>query len=177
MRTLSKQEVFFALQYAKSLTESEGAGILNRFRQDQPALCEILFGGFPQAIVRQNQEIAHLFMDLCFDILCVYDRTQGELPKNIADRAWLCKAMENLQVELLALQQFNDASERDAASLQDAVDEANKQPFLLEYLDMAIQECIAGDSAKAEAGAAAANMLFMVTRLFDAIYDETPKIL
>lgn len=173
MRTLSKQEVFLALQYAKSLTESEGAKVLSRFQQDQPALCEMLFGGFSQAIAQQSQEMAHLFMDLCFDMLCVYNRTQGELPKNVADRTWLCNKMTSLQAELLALQQTSPASETGTAPLQDKLDEANVQTFLLEYLDMAVQDCVAGVSAKEAAGFAAANFLFVATRLFDTLYDET----
>lgn len=165
MRTLSKKEVFHALQYAKSLPESEGAKILSHFQQEQPQLCEMLFSGFSQAIATQDREMAHLFMDLCFDIVCVYTRTLGAMPENVASREWLCNKMEGLESELKAMQD-------DAPAEQDPFHEEYAQPFLLEYLDMAVQDYAADNPARQEAGVAAMNMLFVVTRLFDALYDE-----
>jgi hypothetical protein len=174
MRTLSKQEVFLALQYAKSIPESEGAKILNRFQQDQPALCEMLFGSFPQAIALQNRDMAHLFMDMCFDILCVYSRTHGDLPWNIADREWLCNKMALLETEIMSLNKDKQAHKNVGVPMQNRFIAENVQTALLEYLDMAVQDYAAGDAAKEEAVVVVANFLFVITRLFDALYDETP---
>lgn len=161
MRTLSKKEVFQALQYAKSLPESEGAKILSHFRDEQPNLCEMLFAGFPAAIAQQDEGMAHLFMDLCFDVICVYSRTLGGLPEFVADREWLMNKMTAMQNEIMAL--------------QDETNPENAQTFLLEYIDMAIQEHITEHPTSDDAEIAVANFLFLATRIFDALYSEPAR--
>jgi len=56
-------------------------------------LAHILLGVFPSIIAGKDQNMAHLFLDLCFDPLCVVQHAFGTLPKQQdMDVSWLEKA-------------------------------------------------------------------------------------
>ena len=72
MHELTERELYNAIGYAKSLDEDAGRKIIERFQLDQPALAGTIFGIFPMVIAEKDQDMAHLFMDLCFDVICVF---------------------------------------------------------------------------------------------------------
>ena len=166
MRVLSKPEVFTAVQYVKSIDENQGRRILENFAKQQAGMQQMLFGGFPQAIAILNQEMAHLFMDLCFDIICVYQRILGDMPKNIATPQWIHQKMTDLENEIKA-----------QTTSKSSVSEENTQTELLEYLALSVEDFVAGNQNKQEAATAMYNLLFLVTRLFDSVYEETSPTL
>jgi hypothetical protein len=80
MHELTDRELYQALRYAKSIDENTGRKILDQFQSDQTALAQTIFGILPAVIAEQNQDMANLFMDLCFDVICVYQKAFGPLP-------------------------------------------------------------------------------------------------
>jgi hypothetical protein len=46
-------------------------------------LAQTLFGIFSGVITEENQEMAYLFMDLCFDVLYVYQKAFGPLQNDM----------------------------------------------------------------------------------------------
>lgn len=164
MRILSRAEVFNAIQYAKTLTEDQASAILERFCQEQPAIQQMLFVGLPLALESQNRQMSHLFMDLCFEIMCVYEQVLGELPKNAVTPQWLHEKMAGIEAEIKA------QTEVDANGQIDLQNKA--QIELLEYLGLAIEDFAGKSKRRQELGGITYNLLFLVTRMFDSIYDE-----
>lgn len=164
MRILSRAEVFNAIQYAKSLTENQASAILERFCQEQPAIQQMMFVGLPLAIESQNRQMSHVFMDLCFDIVCVYEQVLGELPANAVTPQWLHQKMASLEEEMKAQTQVDANGQIDLKN--------NAQIELLEYLGLVIEDAAGKSKARQDVGGVTYNLLFLVTRLLDSIYDE-----
>jgi hypothetical protein len=164
MRILSRAEVFNAVQYAKSLTENQASEVLERFCKEQPAIQQMIFVGLPLAIESQNRQMSHVFMDLCFDIMYVYAHVLGELPENAVTPQWLHQKMAGIEEELKSQTQVNADGQIDLQN--------NAQIELLEYLGLVVEDAAGKSKARQEAAGVTYNLLFLVTRLFDSIYDE-----
>jgi len=164
MRILTRAEVFNAIQDAKSITEQQAQSILERFNQQQPAIQQMIFVGLPLAIESQNKQMAHLFMDLCFDIVFVYAQVLGELPPNCVTPHWLHSKMRQLEAQVKQQTQVNAQGQVDLQN--------NAQIELLEYLGLVIEDVAGKSKARQETGGITYNLLFLVTRLFDSIYEE-----
>ncbi len=164
MRILSRAEVFNAIQYAKTINEQQANAILTQFCQQQAAIEQMIFVGLPLAIESQNKQMAHLFMDLCFDIICVYAQVLGELPPNSVTPQWLHSKMAELETEIKQQTQVNAQGQIDLQN--------NAQIELLEYLGLVIEDTAGKSKARQEVAGITYNLLFLVTRLFDSIYDE-----
>jgi hypothetical protein len=164
MRILSRAEVFNAIQYTKSITENDAKALLDRFCTQQPALQQMIFAGFPLAIESQNKQMAHLFMDLCFEIICVYSQVLGELPGNVITPQSLHSKMSTIEEEIKNQTQVNADGQIDLQN--------NAQIELLEYLGLVIEDAVGKSKHKQEIGGITYNLLFLVTRLLDSIYDD-----
>jgi hypothetical protein len=164
MRILTRAEVFNAIQYAKSLTEDQARVILEQFCKEQPAIQQMIFVGLPLAIESQNRQLSHVFMDLCFDIICVYAQVLGELPPNAVTPHWLHATMASIEEEMKAQTEVDKNGQ---------VDLQNKaQIELLEYIGLVIEDAAGKSKARQELGGVVYNLSFLVTRLFDSIYAE-----
>jgi hypothetical protein len=119
MHELTERELYQALEYAKSIDEENGKSILSLFETDQPMLFQTIFGIFPTIIAEQNQDMAHLFMDLCFDVICVYQNAFGETPKFVDDPNWMERQAILLDTELLSLMQNQPIDETKRRKLED----------------------------------------------------------
>lgn len=157
MRILSRPAVFNAIQQAKSLTEEQANAFLSNFYQNNPAIGQTFLSGFPMIIEAQSEQMSHVFMDTCFDIIYVYAQILGELPTNAVSPQWLQHKMKTLEI---------DTKTQSQADIKN-----NAQTELLEYIDLVIDD--AADKSKAGQAIATltCNLLFLVTRLFDSIYD------
>jgi hypothetical protein len=80
MHELTERELYQALEYPKSIDEDADHKIMELFKNEQTALAQTIFGIFPSAIAEENEDMAYLFMDLCFDVLCVFQKSFGPLP-------------------------------------------------------------------------------------------------
>lgn len=80
MRELTDPELYQALEYARDLDGAATGEIIERFHLDQTTLAQTLFEVFPIVIAEQDQDMAQLFMSLCFDVICVFQKAFGFLP-------------------------------------------------------------------------------------------------
>ncbi len=164
MRILSRAEVFHAIEYAKSITEEQAQVMLEQFCQQQPALQQMIFAGLPLAIESQNKQMAHLFMDLCFEIICVYAQVLGDLPPHVITPHDLHSKMSAIEAEVKQQTQVDAKGQIDL--------QGKAQIELLEYLGLVIEDAAGKSKARQEIGGITYNLLFLVTRLFDSIYDD-----
>lgn len=158
MRILSRTDVFNAIQRAKSLTEEQASTFLNDFYQDNPSIGQTFLSGFPMVIEAQSEQMSRVFMDTCFDIIYVYAQVLGELPANVVSPQWLQHRMKAIE---------NESKTKSQDDIKN-----NTQMELLEYIDLVIDDAMAKSKAGQEVGILTSNLLFLVTRLFDNIYDE-----
>lgn len=158
MRILAKADVFNAIQKARSLTEEQASTFLNDFCQKNPAIGQTLLAGFPMVIAPQNEQMSHVFMDTCFDIIYIYAQILGELPANVVSPQWVQHKIKTLE---------NDAKNQSQEDIKN-----NAQIELLEYIEVVIDDAAGNSKASKGVGSMTFNLLFLVTRLFDSIYDQ-----
>ena len=156
MRIFSKPEVFMAIQDAKKFNEDEGRAILTRFGELYPSLQQVMFAGFPEAIAGQSQDMAHLFMDLCFEIICVYEKLLGEAPKNTTPPEELLNLLQHIMGEITAAKKSGIE---------------NTQQAFLEYLNLATDDHANTYQANKDSVKITKNFLYTMTRLFDELYE------
>jgi hypothetical protein len=180
MHELSERELFEALHYVKSLDEEAGANIIQQFQIEQAALAQTLFSIFPAFIAKQHQDMAYLSMDLCFDVLYVFQHAFGLLPsRSEMDVDWLERQAVLLDAELQALITDRPMAEKIRSKLQDRFErrsqEETAQRGLVNFMNAAIEDFASGDTSRAPAIKITQTMLLIVIRLFANLYSHAKK--
>jgi len=103
MQEHTGSELYQAIEYTKSIDEDASRKIMEQFQFDQTALPETIFDIFPAVPVKENGDMSYLFMDLCCDILCIYQKAFGPLPSQMRWLRRLEKQAMLLDAELKTL--------------------------------------------------------------------------
>jgi hypothetical protein len=175
MHELKESELYQALEYAKSIDEESGKRIMSQFEADQPMLFQTIFGIFPSIIANQNQDMANLFMDLCFEVICVYQKSFGDMSKFIDDPTWMERQAILLETEFQLLLQNQLMNETIRKSLQDRFVTHNENPVqigLVKFLNQAIDEFASYQVSRVPAIGVTQAMIFVVVKLFNSLYDK-----
>jgi hypothetical protein len=180
MHELNERELFEAIHYAKSIDEETGAKIIEQFQLEQSALAETVFSIFPAFVAEQNQEMAYLFMDLCFDVLSVFQQAFGPLPsQSEMDVDWLESQAALLDAELQALMTDRPMDEKIRSKLQDRFVkrslEETAQTGLVNFMNAAIEDFASEDISRAPAIKITQTMIFIVIRLFSNLYSHANR--
>jgi hypothetical protein len=179
MHELTNRELYQAIAFAKSLDEEHGKQIMGQFQLDQPGLYQTIFGIFPAIIAEQNQEMACLFMDLCFDVICVFQHAFSDPPHYGMDPVWLEKQEALLDAELQSLIHGNTMDEKIRKSLQDRFTQRGAydvfQPGLIKFLNEAIDEHASLNTSRIPAIKITQAMMYAVVRLFCNLYNSSTK--
>jgi hypothetical protein len=177
---LSERELFEAIHYAKSIDEETGAKVIEQFQLEQTPLAETLFGMFPAFIAEQNQDMAYLFMDLCFDVLCVFQHAFGPLPsQSDMDIDWLERQARLLDAEFQALMTDRHMDEKIRSKLQDRFVkkslEETAQTGLVNFMNTAIDDFASENASRAPAIKITQTMIAIVIRLLSNLYSHANK--
>ena len=180
MRELTDKELYLALSHAKSLDEQAGRTILEQFQTEKPALAQTIFGVFSSVIAEQDQSMAHLFMDLCFDIICVFQHAFGNLPnQQTMGFGWLKKSAALMDTELQAMMSGNLMDSKFRNKLQDRFTDrlinSNVQTGLVKFLHDSISEYATDNPVKPEALQMTQTMVFVAVQLFGNMYDHVEQ--
>ncbi len=182
MHELIERELFEALQYARSIDEEKGKRILIQFEIDQPMFASTLFNVFPSVIDNQSSEekyqnLAQHFADLCFDVLCVYQKAFGKMPRTFKDDStWMESQAMLLDKELAPLLTSSHVSEKVAKKMREDFFKPKEGEFiqtgLVEFLNMAVDEFAkdSGDDYHDSMLDLTKTMLFVVVRMFNNLY-------
>lgn len=182
MHELSQAELYKALEHAKSIDENTGRTILEKFQIDQPALAQTIFNIFPGIIAQKSRDMAHLFMDMCFDIICVYQHAFGKTPiHNEMNQEWLEKQAALLDTELQALIPEKRMDPKLRKKLQERLakraNDETMQHGLVDFMNAWIDDFtaetpggISTDAIKVTQG-----MVFVTIRLFNNLYAQAAK--
>lgn len=180
MRELTDKELYLALSHAKSLDEEAGKQVLEQFQTEQPALAQTIFGVFPAVIAEHDQSMAHLFMDLCFDIICVFQHAFGRLPnQQTISIEWLEKSAALMNSELQTMMSGEAMDTKVGDKLQsrftDKLINSNNQTGLVKFLDESLDEHVSETPASAEVIRMTKTMSFVVVQLFGNLYDHAEQ--
>lgn len=180
MHELSERELFEAIHYAKSIDEETGAKIIERFQLEQTALAQVVFGIFPAFIAKENTEMSYFFMDLCFDVLCVFEHAFGSLPsQNDMDYDWLEKQSALLDTELQAIIKEPQMDEKISSNLQDRFAkrslEETTQLGLVNFMKMAIDDFASENPSRVSSIKSTQTMIAIVIRLLSNLYSHPSK--
>jgi len=178
MQELTDKQLYTALQYARSQDENAGRAIIEQFQKNQPALAHTLLSVFPSIVAGKDQNMAHLFMDLCFDALCVFQHAFGTLPKQQdMDVSWLEQGAALLDAELQSLINNQPMASMMRNKLQNRFAErmidSNSQKGLVDFMNMAIDDNVADQHTLPESVRMTKSMIFVVIQLLDAIYEHS----
>ena len=177
MHELTDRELYQALAYAKSIDEEAGRKIIEQFQLEQTALAQILFIIFPTVIAEENQDMSYLFMDLCFDVLCVFQKAFGPLPsQNDMDIDWVEKQAVLLDAELQSLLKDKYMDDKIRSKLQERflnrVSKDNPQRGLVNFMNTAIDAFASENPIRVSAIKTTQTMLFIVIQLFSNLYSH-----
>lgn len=183
MKELSERELYQAIEYAKSIDEDTGRKIIEQFQLEQTALAQTIFGIFPSVIAEQDQDMSHLFMDLCFDVLCVFQKAFGPLPsQNDIDIDWVEKQAVLMDAELQSLVKGKgqNMNGKIKTKLQDRFLkrslEDSPQMGLIKFMNESIDDFASESATRVSAIQVTQTMIFVVIRLFCNLYSHTnPK--
>jgi hypothetical protein len=179
MHELTASELYQALEYTKSIDEETGRKILIQFEADQTVLYRALFNIFPMIIAEQNREMANLFMDLCFDVICMYKKAFGDPPQNSNDPDWLKKQSVLLDAELQSLIPGQPMDEKIRKTLQDRLIEPSNEEVsqrgLVKFLNEAIDDYASECPSRVPTIKLTQAMIFVVVRLFNNLYRQVTE--
>ena len=174
MHELIDRELYNAIEYAKNIDEATGRSIIKQFQSDQPALSQTIFTLFPTMISAKNQDMAHLFMDLCFDIICIYQHVFGDIPAQ--NEEWLKKQAALMEAELQALIPKNKINAKIRSKDQDRFSQSSKnevtQPGLVKFMNNSIDSYAAEIPGSTAAIKITQTMTFTVIRMFNNLYSQ-----
>lgn len=178
MHELTGRELYRAIEYAKSIDEEAGRQIISQFQYDQPALSMSMFNMFPAFIAEKNQQMAYLFMDLCFDVICVYQHAFGSTPtQNELSPEWLEKQAELINSELQSLVPGIQINQKLKSKLQDRFHQRTKddipQHDLVTFMNEAIDGYAAESNARVDAIKITQAMISVIIRLLGDLYNQT----
>lgn len=163
MQELTDKQLIEALHYAKSQDEQVGRAILERFQANQTAFAQTIFGVFPSVIAEQDQDMAHLFMDLCFDVIAVHEHAFGKVPdQRILGNRWFEEKAVLLDQEMKVT--IGQAKPSSSTNMLDHEHQTGLVSFLHAAIDQ--QPC-----ASATAVRLTKTMIFTTVQLFNALYD------
>jgi hypothetical protein len=175
MKELSERELYQAIEYAKSIDEDTGRKIIEQFQLEQTALAQTIFGIFPSVIAEQDQDMSHLFMDLCFDVLCVFQKAFGPLPsQNDIDIDWVEKQAVLMDTELQSLVKSRTMNDKIRTRLQDrflkqSIDNP-PQLGLIKFMNESIDDFASESANRVPAIQVTQTMIFVVICLFNNLY-------
>ena len=176
MRTLSKDEINQILLQGKGLSESEVTSILDEFETVQPEIYQAIFGVLSDGIVEVNQDMADLFLDLCFDIIWIYRKAFGKPPIIKKGEEWITNSLSLLDAELKSLSEYVPMHDSIRTNLQGRFVkrsiESGVQMGLLEHLDIEVEKYASFKKERQSAIQLTNNLLFVIVRLMDELYTK-----
>lgn len=164
MREFTDKELYMGLEHARSLDENAGRAILQNFQSEQPVLAQTLLGEFPSIIAAQDQAMAHLFMDLVFDMICTFQHVAGALPtQHKMGLAWLYEKAALVEAEMTAVM----TGKAPVGSMF----ESNAQPGLVNFMNACIDQHVAENTVSLDAIQLTKTITFVTVQLLCSIYD------
>ena len=176
MHVLYTQELYQALEYARSIDQDTGKRMMIQFEIDQPMFFQTVFKTFPSIIAERNEDMGKLFMDLCFDIVCVYKKVFGSMPKFKDDPTWMERQAGLLDKELKPLMEGRFINDKRSQKMKEDFFKPKsgemQQNALLQFLNEGVDDMAADNQSDESTVDLTKTMLFVVVRLFTNLYSK-----
>lgn len=176
MHVLYTQELYQALEYARSMDQDSGKRMMIQLEIDQPMFFQTIFNTFPSIIAERNEDMANLFMDLCFDVACVYKKVFGSMPKFKDDPTWMERQAALLDKELKPLMEGRFVNDKRSQRMKEDFFKPKagevQQNSLLQYLNTGADDLAEDIQCDESTLDLTKTMLFVVVRLFNNLYSK-----
>ncbi len=176
MRPLLRKEIDRMIAQGRMLPEKDGTAILDEFEEQQPDIYQAIFGELSDAIAEDNQDMADLFLDVCFDIIWVYRSAFGKPPVAKQDDDWVPNALALLDAELKSLLDDTSMHGKLRANLQERFIkrciETGIQVELLKILTERVEKYGSLKRKRRSVIPLTNNFLFIIVRLMDELYSR-----
>lgn len=176
MHVLYTQELYQALEYARSIDQDTGKRMMIQFEIDQPMFFQTVFTTFPSIIAERNEDMGKLFMDLCFDVVCVYKKAFGSMPKFKDDPTWMERQAGLLDKELKPLMEGRFINDKRSQKMKEDFFKPKtgeiQQNALLQFINEGVDDMAADTQSDESTVDLTKTMLFVVVRLFTNLYSK-----
>lgn len=174
MYELSEGELYRALEHARGIDQDAGQKLLMQFETDQPLFFQTIFNAFYSIIGEQNEPLANYFSDLCFDILAVYRKSFGSMPKFQDDPTWLERQAMQMDTELKPLVENKRITKAQSKKMQENFYKAKEgemvQSHLVNFLNECVDDFATYNTCNPSSLELTKAMLFVVVKLFNSLY-------
>ena len=179
MKPLLDNKLLYFVKMGKKLSEMDGTVILDNFERNQPDLYQSMFGIFADGITETDNDMANFFLELCCDIIIGYKLAFGNITDMSKNADWLNKQSVLLNAELNSI----DVNEPMNSKFKDHLNnrlvdrsiESGLQLELLKYLNDQVKDYASFKPSRRQAIHETNNLLFVVVRLMDDIYNSVKK--
>jgi hypothetical protein len=176
MHELIEGELYQALEYAKSIDQHQGQRIIIQFEIDQPLFSQTIFNAFPSMIAQHSEELSHYFMDLCFEIICVYQKAFGAMPRFKDDPTWMERQAVSLDDIIQPMSGQKRIGTKLSKQIKDRFYQAKEgeiiQSSLVQFLNDSVDNDAEGNNYSKTAIDLTKAMLFLTVRLFSNLYTD-----
>jgi hypothetical protein len=176
LKVLSHNEINDILRESKVLPEKQATSILDEFESDHPEIYQAIFGDLSDGVAEINQDMANLFLDLCFDIIFIYRKVFGKLPRISNEEQCMVNSMSLLDAELKAISEDIPMEKSLRNRLQkrfiNRSVESGIQMDLLNHLNTEVTKYASFNKKRQPAIYVTNNLLFVIVRLMDALYEN-----
>jgi hypothetical protein len=126
-------------------------------------------------IAERDQALAHLFMDICFDVICVFQHAFGKLPsQQVLGFEWLAKSAAQLDPELQAMMSGDSMNKKWRDKLKnrfkERMIESQTQSGLVDFLNTTIDQFVIEQRITDSGVEMTKSMTFVVIQLFNSMY-------
>lgn len=179
MRALSKEELDQLIIRGKNLSESKGRALFKWFEKEQPDLFDFIFGEPRYAIRKENLDLSHLYVNLCFDVVYVYKNAFGKPLRTKRRDKWVDDSLVLIDAEFKALLDDCPMEAPLRKRLQDRLAtrtlEGGIQTEFLRYFEDEVADYASLNEERLSAVNSTLNFLFVFLRLMDELYNRKKK--
>ncbi len=180
MHQLNEAELYKALEFAKSVDETTGRLMIQKFQTNLPVFYEMSFNLFPGPISTKNRDMAYYYLDLCFDVLAVFEFIFGKVPdQETLAPDWLDKQSQMINSRLKPALERKKIEKKTYESLRKSFlhkfeDETHvNQSGLIDFINDQIDQFVAEESSRASATHVTKIMILIFIFSLGNIYSQS----
>jgi hypothetical protein len=176
MYELIERELYQALEYARNVDQDTGKQMLIQCEIDQPLLFQTIFKVFPSIIAEQNEDLANHFADLCFDVIAVFKKAFGTMPKFKDDPTWMERQAMLMDADLKPLIENKRVTKKASQQMKENFTKPKEgeiiQTGLVNFLNECVDDFASYNTCNPSSIELTKTMLFVVVRLFNSLYSH-----
>lgn len=174
MRILDGIEIEKIISNGRLISEQKITAMLDELEIKHPGIYRVIYGEPSDGIALINKEMAELYIDLSFDVICFFINAFGELPVVNDEEQFVFKKLSLIDAELKSLTNEIPMNSKFRKTLQERFVqrcfEASIQLELMQYLEVKVVRYASFKKKRKKAIRITSNLLFVLVRLMGDLY-------